>query len=106
MGATVAVRVPTALRPYAGGNRVVEADAGDGATVRSVLDALARLHPDLERRVRDEQGDLRPHVNLFVGTENVRDLAGLATPVAGGAELTILPAVSGGSGASQPNRAR
>jgi MoaD family protein len=96
MGATVAVRVPTALRPYVGGQSVVEAEARDGATVGSVLDALAAAHPDLERRVRDEQGDLRPHVNLFVGTENIRDLDGLATPLTPGAELTILPAVSGG----------
>jgi molybdopterin converting factor small subunit len=96
MGETVAVRVPTALRPYVGGQRLVETEAGDDATVRSVLDALARAHPDLERRVRDEQGDLRPHVNLFVGRENIRDLDGLATPLAAGTELTILPAVSGG----------
>lgn len=96
MGETVTVRVPTALRPYVGGQRTVDAAAGDGATVLSVLDALAEAHPDLERRVRDEQGDLRPHVNLFVGTDNIRDLEGLATPLAAGAELTILPAVSGG----------
>ena len=46
--------------------------------------------------MRNEQGDLRPHVNLFVGSENVRDLSGLATPLADGAELSIIPAVSGG----------
>jgi molybdopterin converting factor small subunit len=61
-----------------------------------VLDLLAAAHPDVERRVRDEQGRLRAHVNVFVGAENIRDLDHLATEVAPGAEVTILPAVSGG----------
>jgi molybdopterin converting factor small subunit len=100
---TVDVRVPASLRRYTADSAVVEVDlgvdtveGGDGPTVRSVLDRLREVHPDLERRVRDEQGDLRPHVNLFVGVENVKDLAGLATPLADGDELSIIPAVSGG----------
>lgn len=97
MTVTVGVRVPAALRPYTGGLRVVEVEAGDDLSVRSVLDALAATHPDLERRLRDEQGDMRPHVNLFLGDDNIRDLAGLATPLVAGCELTVLPAVSGGA---------
>ena len=105
-GATtaVAVRVPASLRRYTADQAVVEVkldpDGDDGdegePTVRTVLDRLSEMHPDLERRVRNEQGDLRPHVNLFVGSENVRDLSGLATPLADGTELSIIPAVSGG----------
>ncbi len=99
MAATVGVRVPASLRSYTGGSTVVgvEIDTdGDETTVRSILDRLINSHPDLERRLRNEQGDLRPHVNLFVDAENIRDLSGLATPLGDGAELTILPAVSGG----------
>jgi molybdopterin converting factor small subunit len=47
--------------------------------------------------VRDEQRRLRRHVNVFVGTENVRDLREQGTPVAGGDEVAIIPAVSGGA---------
>ena len=65
-------------------------------TVGSVLDALAVDYPALERRVRDELGRTRVHVNLFVGADNVRDLDGLATPIAPGGELSIIPAISGG----------
>ena len=61
-----------------------------------MLDALAAEHPALERRVRDEQGRTRLHVNLFVGADNVRDLDGPATPIHAGQELSIIPAVSGG----------
>jgi len=39
---------------------------------------------------------VRRHVNLFVNTTHVRDLAGLDTLLAAGDEIVILPAVSGG----------
>ena len=61
-----------------------------------MLDALATQHPALERRIRDEQGQARPHVNLFVDADNVRDREGTATPMRTGEELSIIPAVSGG----------
>ncbi len=82
-----AVRVPTPLRELVAGASSVAVDVagrGDGpaarrggVTVGSVLDALAAEHPALERRVRDEQGQARVHVNLFVGADNIRDLDGL-----------------------------
>jgi molybdopterin converting factor small subunit len=102
-GATVrvSVRIPTALRQLAGGERSVlveiESSGTDGAvTVGAVLDALAVAYAPLERRVRDELGQTRVHVNLFVGADNIRDLDGLATPVGPGQEVSIIPAISGG----------
>jgi molybdopterin converting factor small subunit len=95
--APVAVRLPAGLRAWSGGRAVVHIDVGGGAsTVAALLDQLGVELPDVERRVRDEQGHLRAHVNVFVGSDNIRDLDGLATRVAGGAQVTILPAVSGG----------
>ncbi len=46
--------------------------------------------------VLTEQGELRPHVNVFVGAESIRVTGGLATPLGEKAEIWILPAVSGG----------
>jgi sulfur-carrier protein len=93
---TVRVRLAETLRPHAGGLGLVELDLDGGATVVEVLDALADVHPAVGRRVRDEVGALRQHVNVFVGPDNVRDLEGLATPVPAGVEVAVLPAVSGG----------
>lgn len=96
----VRVRVPTQLRDLVAGAAVVEVTVGgvaDGmATVATVLDGLAIQYPALERRIRDERGRTRAHVNLFVGSDNVRDREGPATPIIAGQELSIIPAVSGG----------
>ncbi len=47
-------------------------------------------------RVVDERGEMRPHVNVFVGVEAIRWTGGLATALPDGAEISIVPAVSGG----------
>ncbi len=62
-----------------------------------MFDRLDARWPGIGRRVRDEQGRLRTHVNVFIGDENARDLDGLATVVPPNAEVSILPAVSGGA---------
>jgi sulfur-carrier protein len=96
---TVHVRVPASLRTYTGGSSAVDVDVnelGEKPTVGALLDRLAETHPDLERRIRDEQGRLRRHVNLFLGNDNVRDLSEQDTPLAAGAEVAVMPAVSGG----------
>jgi len=43
-----------------------------------------------------EQGQVREHINVFVGNEDVRYTGGLQTPIPDGAEITIIPAISGG----------
>jgi sulfur-carrier protein len=102
----VSVRLASGLRPHADGASCVVLDVPPPVTVRAVLDALAKAHPAIGRRVRDEAGCLRPHVNVFVGADNARDLDGVDSPVPDGVEVTVLPAVSGGCGgeADQPSR--
>ena len=87
--------IPGPLQPFADGRRTVSLEASP-ATVAEALEAFAALHPGIRHRCVTETGEVRPHVNLFVGPENIRDAHGLATPVPEGAEIVILPAVSGG----------
>ncbi len=91
----VTVVLPAPLQPFAGGRTRVELPS-EGATVAAVLRALSASHPGVYDRVATEQGELRPHVNLFVDTESIRWTGGLATPVREGSEVLIVPAVSGG----------
>lgn len=92
----VTVRLAPVLRDLAGGARTIELSLHEGATVADALSALAEAHPGVGRRVRDEQGQVRRHVNVFAGAENIRDLEGQQTALAEGADLSILPAISGG----------
>ncbi len=93
---TVRVRLAEVLRPHAGGAGTVELDVPPSATIGELLDVLAACHPALGRRIRNEEGAVRTHVNVFVGADNIRDLDGQATAVPPGAEVSVLPAVSGG----------
>jgi molybdopterin synthase sulfur carrier subunit len=90
----VVVRLPTVLREFAGGAERIS--VSDAATVGAVFAALERQHPALRRRITDDQGGLRRHVNVYLGDDNVRDLSELSTPVSDGDELLILPSVAGG----------
>ncbi|MEV0797438.1 ubiquitin-like small modifier protein 1 [Kribbella sp. NPDC050281] len=92
----VAVRLPTVLRPFADGAERVEIEAGGQPTVASVFAALEAQHPALRRRLTDEQGAIRRHVNVYLGNDNIRDLDGLDTKLPAEAELLILPSVAGG----------
>jgi molybdopterin synthase sulfur carrier subunit len=88
----VEVRIPTILRPYTGGDKVV---TGDGADLRAVVADLDVRYPGIGERLVDEQG-LRRFINVYLNDEDVRFLGGLDTAVADGDSVTILPAVAGG----------
>jgi molybdopterin synthase sulfur carrier subunit len=89
--------IPTPLRPFAGGRSRIEVDvAKDPPALADALEALWEAAPGVRDRVMTEQGEVRQHVNVFVGTESCRWTGGLATPVADGAEIAIFPAISGG----------
>ena len=91
------VHLPAALSAYAEQRRHLDVPLPpEGATVAALLDALGSAHPGVRQRVQDEQGALRPHVNVFVNGESIRYLDGVETPVGDGDEVWILPAVSGG----------
>jgi molybdopterin synthase sulfur carrier subunit len=89
----VTVRIPTTMRPIAGGASTVEVE---GATLREVLAALDAAHPGFGERLFDGAGDLHKFVNIFVADDDVRYLQGLDTPVAPGTTVSIIPAVAGG----------
>jgi len=86
--------IPGGLRPFSDGKSKVEVP--QCGTLRDALEALWTLYPGIRDRVMTEQGNVREHINLFVGNENARFAGGLATPLPADAEITIVPAVSGG----------
>lgn len=93
MSATLVL--PSSLREVNGGRSALELPA-DAGTVGEALRALQERHPAVYQRLVTERGELRPHVNLFVGGGDIRWSGGMDTPLPDGEELVVLPAVSGG----------
>lgn len=89
----IEVRIPTILRTYTDGERVVE---GSGATVTELIDKLEADHSGIKERLI-ENGEARRFVNIYVNDEDIRFTGGLETAVSDGDTVVILPAVAGGS---------
>ncbi|MBM3669761.1 MAG: MoaD/ThiS family protein [Actinobacteria bacterium] len=88
----VEVRIPTILRPYTGGEKLVTVS---GDSLQAVVADLDANYPGIGERLLDDSG-LRRFVNVYLNDEDVRFLSGLATTVSDGDSITILPAVAGG----------
>ncbi|OGO50983.1 MAG: molybdopterin synthase sulfur carrier subunit [Chloroflexi bacterium RBG_16_68_14] len=92
----VTVRIPTPLRKLTNDQETVSAN--ESRSLAELIDALEEQHPGLKERLCDETGELRRFVNIYVNGEDVRFLSGLQTPIEAGAEVSIVPAVAGGTG--------
>ncbi|MCU1275471.1 MAG: thiamine S protein [Bryobacterales bacterium] len=99
----VTFHIPGVLRAYTDGRSKVEI-AGSPATVRDALQALWALYPGVRDRVASEEGQIRQHINVFVGNEDIRYTGGVATSLQDGAVISILPAISGGKHLYARNR--
>lgn len=96
MSSTVAVRVPTILRTYTGGESDVSVSVSEGATLADVVTALDAAYPGIAARVLDDSGQIRRFVNVYVDDDDVRFASGLQTPTPDGTKVSVIPAVAGG----------
>ena len=89
---TVEVRIPTILRPYTSGEKLVTVE---GTSLAEVINNLESTYPVLGERLTDENG-LRRFINIYINDEDVRFLSGLQSVIGANDSITILPAVAGG----------
>jgi molybdopterin synthase sulfur carrier subunit len=95
--APVRVILPGMLRDLVGGLSEIEVDSpGSSQTVAELLDRAFSGHRILDGKVRDERGQIRRHVKVFVNGEDATRADGVETPVPAGARVHIINAVSGG----------
>jgi molybdopterin converting factor small subunit len=87
--------LPGALRELAGNRDEVRVEGAPG-TLSAALALLWAECPAIRDRVMTELGQVRPHINIFVDGEDIRYAGGLDAPVPEGAEVFLLPAISGG----------
>jgi sulfur-carrier protein len=91
----VIFHIPAALREFTEGRSIVEINSSPH-NLSEALSALWVLYPGIRDRMATEQGQIREHINIFIGPEHFRYTGGLMSPVAAGCEISIIPAVSGG----------
>ena len=92
---SVQVYIPTPFRRATNNKDRVAVDAHD---VKELLDALEGSFAALKGLVRDPQGQVHSHVNIYVNDEAIEALQGLETELKDGDEVSIIPALAGGAG--------
>ena len=90
----VHVRIPTPLKKLTGEQEIIKAE---GRTVGEVIQWLTETYPGLKERLRDEHGEVRRFINIYVNNEDIRFIQNLETPLKDGDQLSIVPAIAGGS---------
>ncbi|MEA3335202.1 MAG: ubiquitin-like small modifier protein 1 [Chloroflexota bacterium] len=88
------VRIPTPLRHLTGGQSKVNAS---GNTVSAVIENLESTYPGMGEKLLDENGEIKRFINVFVDGNEIRTIDGADTPVGDHDEITIVPAMAGGS---------
>jgi molybdopterin synthase sulfur carrier subunit len=90
----VKVLIPTPLRNLTNNQAEVNAE---GATIGDLINNLGKNYNGLKDRICDEKGNIRRFVNIYLNEEDIRFLQGEATAVKAGDQVSIVPAIAGGS---------
>ena len=91
---SVKIRIPTPLRKLTDGKGEIE---GSGKTIEELLNNLEEVYPGIKDRLCDESGNIRRFVNIYLNEEDIRFCQGKETSIADGDEVSIVPAIAGGS---------
>lgn len=87
--------IPAPLRDFTEGrSKVVIEESAE--TMAEALSALWKCYPGLRDRIATEQGQVREHINIFIGNQNIQFTGGLVSRVSADSEISIVPAISGG----------
>ena len=88
------LRIPTPLRTYTGGKSEVTVS---GAKISEALTDLTTQYPAIAPHLFNENNEVSPFVNLFVGEHNIKDLQGVETPIKDDDKVMLIPSIAGGS---------
>lgn len=87
------VIIPTPLRKFTNNTSKVRVSA---ATIREAVENVGTEFPDIKKYLLDEHGYIRAFVNVFLGSDDIRDLQEENTPVGDDSVVSIVPAIAGG----------
>ena len=89
----IKVQIPAALRRHTAGVGSITCAAANLDELFSVLD---EKFPDLKPHLRDDKGQIRRFLNVYVNEEDIRFLGGPAYAFQEGDEVLLVPSVAGG----------
>src|SRR5437870_3208679 len=89
---TITVQIPTALRRLTSGTGRITCSATNLGELFSVLD---QTFPDLKPHLRDEAGQVRRFLNVYVNEEDIRFLGGSSYAFHDGDEVLLVPSIAG-----------
>ena len=92
----IKVRIPTPLRSLTSGSDEVSVE---GKTIKEVVDNLEASYHGIKERICDEKGQIRKFINFYVNEEDIRFLNNQETSVKDGDQISIVPAIAGGTAA-------
>jgi molybdopterin synthase sulfur carrier subunit len=90
----VTIEIPTAFRRFTDGTPKFDCNA---TTIAEALDILTTEFPGLMRHVRDDQGQIRQFLNVYLNEEDIRFLGGETCAVKEGDKVLLVPSIAGGS---------
>lgn len=90
----VTIEIPTAFRRFTDGEPKYACSA---TTVAEALNILTTQFPGLSKHVRDDQGQIRQFLNVYLNEEDIRFLGGEACAVKEGDRVLLVPSIAGGS---------
>ena len=90
----VSIEIPTAFRRFTNGTPKIDCT---GTTVAEVLSQLTAQFPELTRHVRDDSGQIRQFLNIYLNEEDIRFLGGESCELKEGDRVLLVPSIAGGS---------
>ena len=91
---TINVQIPTALRRHTSG---IERITCVAANLGELFSALDRQFPELKPHLRDDAGQIRRFLNIYVNEEDIRFLGGNKYAFQDGDEVLLVPSIAGGA---------
>ena len=90
----VKVRIPTPLMKLTDNQAEVSAEGG---SISEIINNLENQFNGIKERICEENGSPRRFINIYINEEDIRFLEGENTVVKDGDEISIIPAIAGGT---------
>jgi sulfur-carrier protein len=90
----VTIEIPTAFRRFTDGAPKIDCTASD---IAGALNELTKRFPSIARHVRDDSGQIRQFLNVYLNEEDIRFLGGESCAVKDGDRVLLVPSIAGGT---------